>query len=613
GGDRRPVPVGVLEDRRLAPGGALTLDLSGSFRSRDGSDLRFTATSSEPSVATASVDGSELTLRGLSDGGTQITVTATDGGGNSLNRRFWVTVASPPTAWLLPSASDPVQQGFVRVINHSGKAGEIAVTATDDAGVAYEPLALSIGAHATAHFNSEDLETGNAAKGLTGMTGPGTGGWRLVFESETLDVEALGYARTADGFVTSMAATARKDADGLLRLAIFNPASNTNQVSVLRLVNPSDLEASATVTGTDDLGGRPGSPVVLTVPPNAACEVDAMELESGQGLACGDPQSGLGDGAGKWRLSIESDAPLVAMGLLRSPSGHLSNLSGAAMADADGTWHVPLFPSASDPDGRQGFVRVASGSNRAGSVRIRAFDDSDVNYSGLSLRLGAGEAVQFNSDDLELGNHGKGLAGRTGSGTGAWRLALSGALIIIDFKANAYVRHRDGFLTAMQAVAPYVAAESPSTGRVHRVAIFNPGSNTRQVSVLRLVNRDTSDAVATITGADDRGVRFGSGVEVWVPANAAVELTAAELESGMAEAIESGALGDGAGKWRLRVASKGDLAVMSLLRSPTGHLTNLSGADEGRASALPSLPPPPASVLAEHAGGRRVRAEWSEV
>ena len=75
----------------------------------------------------------------------------------------------------------------------------------------------------------------------------------------------------------------------------------------------------------------------------------------------------------------------------------------------------------------------------------------------------------------------------------------------------------------------------------------------------------------------------------------------------------SGALGDGAGKWRLRVASEGDLAVMSLLRSPGGQLTNLSGADEERTSALPSLLPPPSWVRAEDAGGRRVRAQWASV
>ena len=610
GTDRRPEVVRALDTRTLAVGAALALDLSEAFRSREGGALAYAAESSDPAVAAASVDGGTLTVRGLAEGEAEVRVTATDSTGRSISQRFAVTVTAPEAVWYLPPASDPTLQGFVRVINRSSQAGEVSVTATDDAGVAFEPLTLSMAAHVAAHFNAADLENGNPAKGLAGATGPGAGAWRLEFESDGLDVEALGHLRAPDGFVTGMGATAPKGTDGRLRLATFNPASNTNQVSRLRLVNPSEEDAKATVTGVDDAGRSPGSPVVLALPAGTACEVDAPALESGRGLACGEPQAGLGDGEGKWRLAVESDAPLVAMGLLSSPAGQLSNLSGAGAPDADGTWHVPLFPPASDPEGRQGFVRVISRSGRDGTVTISAFDDSDFDYEPPTLRLGAGEAVHVNSDDLELGNAAKGLSGSTGPGTGAWRLALSSDGI--DFEANAYVRHRDGFLTAMQAAAPSMPAEAPGTGRVHRIATLNPGSNPRQVGVLRLVNRGSGDAVATVTGADDRGVRPGGPVEVRVPAGAAVELAAAALESGTADAIASGALGDGAGKWRLRVASEGDLAVMSLLRSPMGHLSNLSRSG-GAFGALPSLPPPPAWARAEHAGGRRVRAEWAEV
>ncbi|MYE50853.1 MAG: hypothetical protein F4X81_05245 [Gammaproteobacteria bacterium] len=609
GADRRPEVLRELGAGAVALGAALTLDLSEAFRARGGGALAFTATSSDPAVAEASVDGATLTVRGRAAGEAEIAVTATDGEGRSITQRFVVTVTAPEAAWHLPPASHPNLQGFLRVINRSDRAGEVTVTATDDAGVEYEPVTLALGAHQARHFNSGDLEDGNPAKGLTGSTGPGTGGWRLEFESDALDVEALAHLRTADGFVTGMGATAPKGDDGRLRLATFNPASNTSQVSRLRLVNPTDADAEATVTGVDDAGNLPGEPVVLTLPAGSACEVDAPALESGRGLACGAPQAGLGDGKGKWRLAIESDAPLVAMGLLSSPTGHLTNLSGASAADADGIWHVPLFPPASDPEGRQGFVRFISRSGRDGVVTVRAFDDSDFDYQPLTLRLGAGQAVQFNADDLEVGNAGKGLRGSTGPGTGAWRLELSSN--DIEFEAHAYVRHRDGFLTAMQAAGPSAPAEGPSAGRVHRIATLNPGSNSRQVGVLRLVNRGAGDAAATVTGADDRGVRPGGPVEVSVPAGAAVELTAAELEAGESDAIASGALGDGVGKWRLRVASESDLAVMGLLRGPMGHLSNLSRS--GAFGALPSLPPPPASVVAEHAGGPRVQAEWAEV
>ena len=86
------------------------------------------------------------------------------------------------------------------------------------------------------------------------------------------------------------------------------------------------------------------------------------------------------------------------------------------------------------------------------------------------------------------------------------------------------MRTPDGFLAAMNALAP-------RAGSVHRVAFFNPGTN-RRMSVLRLVNRTRREAEALIDGTDDLGLRPGTTVRVLVPATDAVELTAAELESG---------------------------------------------------------------------------------
>ena len=140
-----------------------------------------------------------------------------------------------------------------------------------------------------------------------------------------------------------------------------------------------------------------------------------------------------------------------------------------------------------------------------------------------------------------------------------------------------YIRTTDGFLTPMHDVAPV-------SGTRHRVAIFNPGSNTAQVSRLRLVNAGEEAAAVTIVGADDRGLSPGGEVLVTVPAGGTRTYTAQELEEG-AEGLE-GALGDGAGKWRLEVTSDVPIRVLSLLSSPTGHLTNLSTAPQRGAGPL---------------------------
>ena len=180
----------------------------------------------------------------------------------------------------------------------------------------------------------------------------------------------------------------------------------------------------------------------------------------------------------------------------------------AASGEAEGTHAVHLFPSASDARGRQGFVRVINHSARAGEVSIRAFDDEGSLRGPLTLTIEAGEAVHFNSGDLENGNPAKRLSGRTGAGEGHWRLELSSGL---DMEVLSYVRTADGFLTAMHDTAP-------RRGRRYRVAFFNPGSNRNRVSLLRLVNLGEEAAEVSIAGVDDDGASPGAGATATVPA-----------------------------------------------------------------------------------------------
>ena len=458
---------------------------------------------------------------------------------------------------LFPAASHPFREGFVRIINHSFRAGDVHVVAVDDAGAVHDPISLAIGARETAHFNSADLERGNEAKGLVGGTGSGDGDWRLSLDSD-LDIEVLAYVRTGDGFLTAMHDVVAAEG-GSHRVPIFNPASNRDQASRLRIINRGESDAEVSIDGIDDLGIASDGVARLNIPPGAARTVDAAQLESGTtGL------DGLGDGTGKWRLAVESAQPIEVMSLLESPTGHLSNLSTAPSNVKDGIHTVPLFPSAGGA--RQGFVRIVNRSDETGAIRIDAFDDSDWDYGTITLNIGAGTVSHFNSEDLESGNPGKGLSDGVGPGQGDWRLELASDL---DIEVLAYVRTAAGFLTAMHDIAP-------SFGVRHRVAVFNPGSNRNQVSRLRLVNTGDQATEVVITGIDGDGVAPANDVRLAVPGGRSRTLTARQLESG-ADGLE-GALGDGRGKWQLNVRSEQPIMVMSLLESPTGHLANLSTA-----------------------------------
>ena len=226
---------------------------------------------------------------------------------------------------LVTAASNRGQQSFVRIINHAERAGTASIQAIDDTGRRAGPITLSLDAKAAKHFNSRDLEEGNPSKGLSGGVGQGNGNWRLEVSADT-DIEALAYIRTPDGFVTSMHEVAAETAEGSnrYRVPFLNPGSNTNQQSFLRLVNPGTASAALTILSVDDRGDAASQGEVrLTLGPGTGRMLSARDLERGASGLSGR----LGDGAGKWRLDVQADHPILVMSLLQLPTGHLTNLS----------------------------------------------------------------------------------------------------------------------------------------------------------------------------------------------------------------------------------------------------------------------------------------------
>ena len=184
-----------------------------------------------------------------------------------------------------PAASELRVQGEVRIVNETDERGTVEIAATDAAGQRFDGLSLAVGANETVHFDSADLESGNAEGILTGSTGGGQGAWRLELSS-ALDLEVQAYARTPDGALAEMYETAARDGDGI-RIATFNPGANGNQVGLLWLFNRSEELVSVTVRGTDDLGRSPGPGVSVDLPVRETRTIMAAELESGSAAGVG--------------------------------------------------------------------------------------------------------------------------------------------------------------------------------------------------------------------------------------------------------------------------------------------------------------------------------------
>ena len=224
-------------------------------------------------------------------------------------------------------AADAVQQGFVRIINDSASAGTVTIHAIDDEGERFGPVELSLDALQSSHFNSGDLEKGNSEKGLSAGVGDGSGNWRLELETD-LDIQALAYIRTPQGFLTSVHDVV-EGASMRWRVHFFNPASNLAKKSLLRMINASGIETEVEIDGRDDLGASGESTVRFTLPADGARMLSAQELEGGYSATESEFEfeGSFGDGTRKWQLFVSAGRPIQVMSLMLSSDGLLSNLS----------------------------------------------------------------------------------------------------------------------------------------------------------------------------------------------------------------------------------------------------------------------------------------------
>ena len=243
---------------------------------------------------------------------------------------------------LFLAADDPLREGRLRITNRSG-AGAVRIRALDDSGRPFGPVTMHVEATRTVTLSSADLETGNAAKGLSRGLGRGDGDWRLVLESD-LKLDVFAYARAQDG-VVSVAHNVAVEGRRRHHVPFFNLASERAHTSRLRLINPSGRDANVLIRAWDDAGVEASEGAVnLSVPAGASTSLSADALEAGdRGL-----YGRFGAGQGGWRFAVEADRDIHVMSLAEDAAGHLTNLS----ANLERAWFVdPCVGGSQDADG----------------------------------------------------------------------------------------------------------------------------------------------------------------------------------------------------------------------------------------------------------------------
>ncbi len=105
--NRAPEPTGTIPAQTVQAGDDETVDVAPYFTDPDGDALDYSASSSAPSVATASVSGTAVTVAGVAKGTATITVTAADAAGESAEQTFQVTVPNrrPERRGSIPAAT----------------------------------------------------------------------------------------------------------------------------------------------------------------------------------------------------------------------------------------------------------------------------------------------------------------------------------------------------------------------------------------------------------------------------------------------------------------------------------------------------------------------------
>jgi hypothetical protein len=469
--------------------------------------------------------------------------------------------------YLANPGSNTNQQTFIRLVNPGIAATAVEIYATDDSGQVSRkgPVELRIPAKQSLQFTSQDLESGNASKGLTNNLCDGQGKWTFLFRSET-EIKVMGFIRTKDGFLTGLN-TAVPTSGNHHYAYFFNPASNKNQESLMRVVNLSKSEINVSIDATDDKGIAATGSLALNLKAHEAKQLTATDLESGnasKGLT-----GSLGKGSGKWQLDVFSAfGSLAVTSVIRTKDGFLTNLSGVAPQDLTNVTKLHYVNPASETV-KKNFIRLINSGSQGGTITIAGIDDNGVAAPGgdVTITLGANQSMQVTVADLENGNVTKGLTGKLGTGVGLWHLNVTAT---VNISVMNLIRSTGGFLTNVSQASPIVA-------QVNKVFFFNPGSNQNQKSSLRIVNNSNQVGSLTISGIDDKGIAApGGNVTLNIASNGGAIITSQDLENGNSALGLIGSLGNGSGKWRLEIASDVNLEVQSLLDSPNGFITNLS-------------------------------------
>ena len=352
------------------------------------------------------------------------------------------------------------------------------------------------------------------------------------------------------------------------RIALLVPASGASEYEgVVRLVNRSDASGAVRIEGFDDAGVRHG-PVTVRLGAGEAVHLSATDLERGNGAK---GLSGhLGSGEGDWRLELSSALALEVLGYVRTADGFLTAMHDVVPPSEAG--HRVVRFNAGGEVAQASRLRLVNPGAQPVEVRIEGRDDAGASSPGaVSVTVPAGGARTLGAAELESG---EGLAGALGTSSGRWRLLVSADRPI---EVMSLLWSPSGHLANLSSVPDNAVPDEVGAITTYTVPLLPAASRFVTEGLqgfVRIINHSRDAGEVRIEAFDDTGAKSGP-VPLAIAAHEAVELTAAELESGSPQQGLSAGVGTGEGDWWLRLTTGLDIEVLAYVQSQDGFVSPL--------------------------------------
>ena len=391
------------------------VSLSGVFSDADGDTLTISATSSDETKATVSVasDGSHLTLTGVAEGTSTITVTAQDSDGNQVSDDFEVPVAEKYTALIAQMYEWRNDPQWVSHKDHTDRwdrallaFGETVADATLTPMSAAEAQELADRGSAWTRWvevakalneleSAPQLQQANRAPTVSSAIGDAT----IVNESGTHQESLSGVFSDADNDSLTITASSSDDLKATVDVA--------TDYSSLTVTAKARGAATITVTADDGNGGTVQDTFTVTVKSaptvaSALADVSGLEEAATQDVSL----SGVFSDPDSDTLTISATSSDEAKATVSAASdGSKLTLTGVA----EGTATITVTAQDSDGNRVSDTIDVAVAkapqlqqANRAPTVTSAIGDATIINESGTHQESLSGVFTDADSDSLTI-------------------------------------------------------------------------------------------------------------------------------------------------------------------------------------------------------------------